>query len=159
MAKDWVSDIHKMHKKYGVHEAVAALTPDQRMEFLRFRIAFLREELEEIESMANNPEEVVDGFIDSCVVSIGTLDLFGVNPYKAWNAVHKANMAKEVGIKPGRPNPLGLPDLIKPAEWKAPSHKGNHGSIPIIDPINKTEEKSTCFIKRFLQKTFDKIKG
>ncbi len=38
-------------------------------------------------------------------------------------------MAKEVGIKPERPNPLGLPDLIKPADWKAPSHADNHGVI------------------------------
>jgi hypothetical protein len=38
-------------------------------------------------------------------------------------------MNKKVGIKETRPNPLGLPDLIKPKDWKAPSHKGNHGKL------------------------------
>jgi len=38
-------------------------------------------------------------------------------------------MNKRVGIKPERPNPLGLPDLIKPKGWKAPIHKTNHGKF------------------------------
>jgi hypothetical protein len=38
-------------------------------------------------------------------------------------------MNKEVGIKPSRPNPLGLPDLIKPEGWTPPSHEGNHGLL------------------------------
>jgi hypothetical protein len=38
-------------------------------------------------------------------------------------------MAKEVGIKEGRPNPLGLPDLIKPAGWVAPDHADNTGLL------------------------------
>ncbi len=42
-------------------------------------------------------------------------------------------MAKERGIKPERPNPLGLPDLIKPAGWVAPSHADNHGLLTEVD--------------------------
>jgi len=38
-------------------------------------------------------------------------------------------MSKEVGIKEGRDNPLGLPDLVKPAGWLAPDHSGNHGDL------------------------------
>jgi hypothetical protein len=41
-------------------------------------------------------------------------------------------MAKEVGVKAERPNPLGLPDLIKPEGWTAPSHDGNHGHLPHV---------------------------
>ena len=48
--------------------------------------------------------------------------LLGIDAHKAWHEVHKANMSKEVGVKESRPNPLGLPDLIKPEGWKAPSH-------------------------------------
>ena len=58
----------------------------------------------------SNPEEMIDGLIDLCVIAIGTLDIAGVDADKAWEEVLEANMAKEVGIKPGRPNPLGLPD-------------------------------------------------
>ena len=74
-------------------------------------------------------EEMVDGIIDLCVFAIGTLEVFGVDANKAWDEVYKANMSKEVGIKEGRPNPLGLPDLVKPEGWTGPEHKGNHGNI------------------------------
>jgi len=64
-----------------------------------------------------------------CVFAIGTLDVFGVDANAAWDKVYQANMAKNVGIKEGRPNKFGLPDLIKPAGWVAPSHTGNHGDL------------------------------
>jgi len=94
----------------------------------------LQEELDEMKNAAknNDAEEIVDALIDLCVVAIGTLDAYGVNAYKAWDEVHAANMSKEVGIKASRPNPLGLPDLIKPEGWTAPSHEGNHGLVAKI---------------------------
>ena len=45
------------------------------------------------------------------------------------DAIYEANMSKESGVKPGRPNPFGLPDLIKPADWQGPDHEGNHGDF------------------------------
>ncbi len=130
MSKDWVKDIHLMQGKYLTRQWVKD-NPSKWKAFLEFRIDFLKEELEETESALVNmdAEEIVDGLIDLCVVAIGTLDAFGVNPYKAWDEVLEANMAKEVGKKPSRPNPLGVPDLVKPDDWKAPSHKGNHGKF------------------------------
>jgi len=100
--------------------------------FLEFRVKFLKEELTELEDNLDNPEEIVDALIDLCVVAIGTLDAFDIDAYKAWDEVHKANMSKEVGIKASRPNPLNLPDLIKPTGWQAPSHEGNHGLLKYI---------------------------
>ena len=46
--------------------------------------------------------------------------------------VFDANMTKSPGVKPGRPNPFGLPDLLKPEGWTAPTHRGNHGSLSDI---------------------------
>jgi predicted HAD superfamily Cof-like phosphohydrolase len=134
MSKDWVQDISDMHEKYGVRPAVEKMNSLDLRTFLNFRINFLKEELNETRVASNNAgyvdsEEVVDGLIDLCVVAIGTLDAFGVDAYKAWDEVFKANMKKEVGIKETRPNPLGLPDLIKPEGWEAPSHKDNHGDL------------------------------
>ena len=131
---NWAEDMNRMHKKYGAHEAVDKLTREQLKAFLQFRIRFLQEELDELKVAAtpNQPvdaEEVVDALIDLCVVAIGTLDLFEVNGYEAWNEVLMANLNKKVGVKESRPNPFGLPDLIKPDGWKAPSHKGNHGKL------------------------------
>ena len=130
MSKDWVKDIHVMQSKYLTRQWVNS-NPEKLREFLKFRIAFLQEELDETREayILRDAEEVVDGLIDLCVVAIGTLDAFGVDPYKAWDEVLKANMQKQVGVKETRPNPLGVPDLVKPDDWEPPSHNGNHGKF------------------------------
>jgi len=136
MSKNWVKDIADMHKKYGVQSKVSELDETSLGALLKFRLDFLAEEYNELcaasLSRPVNAEETVDALIDLCVVAIGTLDLFGVDAYAAWDEVLRANMNKEVGIKPSRPNPLGLPDLIKPEGWTAPSHAGNHGTLNTI---------------------------
>jgi predicted HAD superfamily Cof-like phosphohydrolase len=144
MSENWVQDINDMHKRFGVHRWVGTKVTEGDKEslikFLKFRIDFLKEELAETEKAfeGNDAEEIVDGLIDLCVVAIGTLDAFGVDAHKAWDAVHAANMAKEPGVKPSRPNLLGLPDLIKPTmethgyNWEAPSHNNNHGLLKNI---------------------------
>ena len=133
MSKNWVKDINEMQYKYGVRRWIHdnQKNVDNLKKYLEFRIDFLQEELSETEAALVNmdAEEIVDGLIDLCVVAIGTLDAFGVDPYKAWDEVLKANLAKEVGVKPERPNPMGLPDLIKPDDWEAPNHNDNHGKL------------------------------
>ncbi len=127
---DWVKDIRDMHAYYGMHEKFAEFDQEKKRKFLEFRSKFLQEELDELKENINNPEEVVDALIDLCVVAIGTLDAFGIDSHKAWDEVLRANLSKRVGVKEGRPNPLGLPDLMKPEGWTAPSHEGNHGNLP-----------------------------
>jgi len=131
MSSNWVNDMNSMHVKYGVHGSVDKMDKKKLQAFLDFRLNFLEEELNETRAAAQNgdAEEIVDGLIDLCVVAIGTLDAFEVDAHKAWDEVLKANMAKEVGVKEGRPNPLGLPDLVKPEGWVGPSHEGNHGKF------------------------------
>tara|TARA_R110000850_G_scaffold21284_1_gene62884 strand:+ start:67 stop:462 length:396 start_codon:yes stop_codon:yes gene_type:complete len=127
---NWIKDIEEMHEKYQVHDWVKN-NPEKLEQLLHFRVAFLKEEFVETFKATGekDAEEIVDGLIDLCVVAIGTLDLMGVDAEKAWNMVFNANMAKEVGVKESRPNPLGLPDLIKPEGWTAPDHSGNHGLL------------------------------
>tara|TARA_R110000851_G_scaffold303686_3_gene461332 strand:+ start:215 stop:616 length:402 start_codon:yes stop_codon:yes gene_type:complete len=130
MSMNWIKDIEEMHEKYQVHDWVKN-NPEKLEQLLHFRVAFLKEEFVETFKATGekDAEEIVDGLIDLCVVAIGTLDLMGVDAEKAWNMVFNANMAKEVGVKESRPNPLGLPDLIKPEGWTAPDHSGNHGLL------------------------------
>lgn len=136
MSKNWFHDMKVMHQKYGVNKWMQAeLQADvdwKRLnKFMAFRLGMMQEELDETCNAFENKdaEEMVDGIIDLCVFAIGTLEVFGVDAEKAWDEVYKANMSKEVGIKEGRPNPLGLPDLVKPEGWKGPNHEGNHGNI------------------------------
>tara|TARA_B100001063_G_C16701330_1_gene522727 strand:- start:529 stop:945 length:417 start_codon:yes stop_codon:yes gene_type:complete len=134
MSTNWFKDMQDMHKKYGVDTWMDAEKNSDwsRLQmFMDFRVKMMQEELDETKAAVKNgdAEEIVDGIIDMCVFAIGTLEVFGVDANKAWDQVLKANMSKEVGIKEGRPNPLGLPDLIKPEGWEGPTHKGNHGNI------------------------------
>lgn len=128
MSDFWPNDILAMHEKFGFHDAVEKMDKATLRALLEFRIRFLQEELDEMKS-AESAEDVVDALIDLCVVALGTLDLYQVDAFEAWDEVDHANMQKEVGIKESRPNPLGLPDLVKPQGWVAPSHEGNHGLL------------------------------
>lgn len=131
MSENWVADIAEMHDKYGVLEKVQRFDAEKLKKFLEFRIKFLEEEMHELKT-AQTGDDVVDALIDLCVVAIGTLDLFEVDANLAWDRVHEANMNKKVGIKESRPNPLGLPDLIKPEGWLAPTHDDNIGTLMSI---------------------------
>ena len=131
MSNNWAHDIMIMHEKYGVFDKVQAFDKEKLNKFLEFRIKFLEEEMNEL-STAETADDVVDALIDLCVVAIGTLDLFDVSANIAWDRVHEANMNKQVGIKESRPNPLGLPDLVKPEGWTAPSHKDNVGLLGML---------------------------
>jgi len=136
MSTNWFKDMQDMHKKYGVNKWMQAeLQSDvdwrKINKFMQFRIGMMQEELDETKSAfeKKDAEEMVDGIIDLCVFAIGTLEVFGVDANKAWDEVYRANMSKKVGIKEGRPNPLGLPDLVKPEGWEGPDHEGNYGNI------------------------------
>lgn len=128
MSTNWHYDIFNMHAKFGTHKVMSEMDKEKLKKFLEFRINFLQEELDEMKT-AESAEDVVDALIDLCVVAIGTLDAYNVDSHKAWDEVLRANMNKEVGIKASRPNPLGLPDLIKPDGWVGPDHGGNHGML------------------------------
>lgn len=130
-----INDIQTMHDKYEVLRW-AAENPDKLQDLGKLRMVMLTEEFNEtVEAFAaSDAEEVIDGLIDIIVIAIGTLDIFGVDVQEAWDLVYKANMSKEVGVKEGRPNPLGLPDLIKPEGWTAPCHRSNHGKTNYFLP-------------------------
>lgn len=143
---DWVQDIHNMHTKFRVRPVIRNLSKEHKELFLKFRLDFLKEELLEAYEAAGyevtfeakrtakaldpaRAEDVVDAMVDLCVVAIGTMDAFDVDAHEAWSRVHVKNMEKEPGVKPERPNPLQLPDLIKPFGWTAPSHADNIGTL------------------------------
>ena len=136
MSKNWFHDMIVMHQKFGVNKWMQAEQQSdvefKRLnKFMQFRLDMMQEELDETKKAFKEKDapEMVDGMIDLCVFAIGTLEVFGVDASKAWDEVYKANMSKEVGIKEGRPNPLGLPDLMKPDDWQGPVHEDNCGNI------------------------------
>jgi len=151
----WVGDIADMHTKFGVNPVINNLDYNQLMTFLQFRIDFLQEELDEMQAAKQKlnsmsfaevtydiakaeahkaADDIVDALIDLCVVAIGTLNAFEVDAYEAWSRVHDKNMQKNAGVNKNRPNPLGLPDLIKPEGWTPPTHSDNIGLLAKLVP-------------------------
>jgi predicted HAD superfamily Cof-like phosphohydrolase len=128
----WHEDVAEMHDRFGFADAVAAMDARTLTEYLRFRIRFLEEELTELRG-STTPGEVVDALVDLCVVAIGTLDTFGVDPQLAWERVHRANMAKEAGVNEQRKAGHGVPDLVKPPGWVTPDHADNVGLLSQIE--------------------------
>ena len=63
-------------------------------------------------------------------IIIEHLHYYNVDVVKAWNEVHRANMSKVRGCKPGRASSGA--DVYKPEGWVGPSHVGNHGDFAEI---------------------------
>ena len=130
-----IGDIKKLNRYYKIYRFINKADDEDKMSYLQFRANFIQEELNELFTAIDNQEsdEVVDAFIDIIVIALGSLDAFDVDIKKAWKRVHHANMKKEIGIKDSRPNPLGLPDLVKPKDWQAPQHFDNVGKLDFLD--------------------------
>lgn len=136
----FVSDVARMHKKFGVNDVIRGLDAEKLRWFLEFRKDFLQEELDELGTTMKKfdkgeitglkaADDTVDALIDLIVVAITTLDAYEVDTAEAWKRVHQKNMMKKAGVNPNRPNELGLPDLIKPKNWTAPTHADNIGLL------------------------------
>lgn len=119
-----VEDIEELTTKFGFRDE--PLTKKK----MWFRLSLLEEELNELKTAVytDNAEEIVDSLIDLTVVALGTLAIANVDIQEAWNEVHRANISKKRGIKPGREASGGF-DLIKPEGWKGPEHEGNTGRL------------------------------
>ena len=132
-------DMKAMHLKFGHKQWVEANKDNKELmkKFIAFRICkMMDEEMNELRSAAfvdEEPKDIVDALVDLMVFSISILDLMGVDGQKAWDSVYNANMTKEPGVKPGRPNKFGMPDMIKPeGTWIAPTHEDNVGHLDEI---------------------------
>lgn len=122
---DIFADTHELTEKF-----FGDIKYERNYDRLAFEISRIKEELNELIDAVNKGDasEVVDGAIDLITFTAGFLENFGVDGRKAWRVVHTANMAKERGTKPTRPDSGGV-DLIKPKGWKAPDHSDNVGMI------------------------------
>jgi predicted HAD superfamily Cof-like phosphohydrolase len=130
-----IGDIKNLNRYYKIYRFITKASDEDKMSYLQFRANFIQEELDELFAAIDNKEsdEVVDALIDIIVIALGSLDAFDVDIKKAWKSVHYANMQKEIGVKDTRPNPLGLPDLVKPKNWQAPQHFDNVGKLDFLD--------------------------
>ena len=108
--------VQDMHKKFGFYsqKVPCDLFEDEK----EFRAVAMQEELNEYVA-ATTLVDQYDALLDLIVFAVGTLDRHGFPLIKGFEAVMKANMAKELGqngVKRG-----GFKqDLVKPPGWTAP---------------------------------------
>ena len=113
-------DIHEFSTKFDLPQLEEPGLLDD--ELMHFRIAFMKEELDEIIEAYDigDAEAVLDGITDLMYVVLGTAWMMNVPILEAWQRVHEANMKKERvadWTESKRHSPY---DLKKPEGWTHP---------------------------------------
>ena len=96
---------------------------------------FMEEEFQELKDAwaAGDMEEIVDALGDISWHCDKAFELLNVDGQKVRDEIGRANLSKELGVKPGREE--ALRDVIKPEGWVGPDHSDNHGRLPEV--LNK----------------------
>ena len=117
-------DVREFHRRFGWPDGdgpPALPAPD----VARFRVAFLREEADELEGALAGGDLVgaVDALVDLAYVALGTALHLGVGPGRwraCWAAVHAANMAKVAVASASESRRGHAMDARKPPGWVGP---------------------------------------
>lgn len=118
-------DVGDFHKKFGLPRRELGREPALLdTETLRYRTAFMQEELGEFVEAADRGDMagMLDALVDLAWVAMGTAHYMGAPFDDAWDEVLRANMEKTRGI-PGTDDghKRGTAEVIrKPAGWRPP---------------------------------------
>lgn len=111
---DVQEDVLAFHRKFGLHVGYSPTIPDARTVALRGSL-ILEEANETVLAIGNGDlAGIADGIVDSIYVLVGTAISYGIDLAPVWEAVQRANMAKEGGAtrEDGK--------ILKPAGWTPP---------------------------------------
>lgn len=117
-------DVQQFHDKFQVPLAAKPQLLDD--ETYNFRLAFMREELNEFVNAhyQNDLATALDSLIDLVYVAYGTAQMMGVPTsmwQEMWNAVQKANMSKVRATSADQSKRGTALDVVKPQNWQGPS--------------------------------------
>lgn len=115
-----VTDVTDFYEKFGI--PIKELPQLLDRETLRFRTARLVEELVEFADAhgAGDLAGAADALVDLIYIAIGTGLGMGLPWPEIWDAVHEANMKKELAKDASESRHRFKLDIVKPAGWKAP---------------------------------------
>lgn len=119
-------DVGDFHEKFGLDNVTHHGIGDRDVPpaLMRFRIGFLREELEELEEgyEQKNDAKMFDALLDLVYVAMGTAHLRGYPWQDGWNEVQRANMMKVRAAPDGSDSVRGSAwDVVKPPGWVPPN--------------------------------------
>lgn len=123
-----IKDVAEFNKKFDLPDGTVdliGLNANSMSEILQYRIAFLKEELDETIIAAKDHDKVkfIDGLLDLCYVAIGTAYFAGVSPeqlQRCWDIIHTTNMSKIRATSSGDSNRGSPWDLVKPEGFIPP---------------------------------------
>lgn len=131
MREDLFAMVREFHQKFGLeYDGPPRVLPS---ELARFRIKFLKEELQEykqayqtfLETAATGQDVLVDkldALVDLVYVALGTADLHGFDFNEAFRRVHDKNMKKVRKLtSPDAPDSKrgnNIYDVVKPPGWE-----------------------------------------
>lgn len=119
-----IDDVKKFHEKFGLPTGREdVLSGDDSL--IRYRLGFLREELEELDKALAEGDRVgaFDALLDLVYVAHGTALMLGIDPHQ-WHsgmaAVQAANMAKVRCADASESKRGHSADVRKPDGWVGP---------------------------------------
>lgn len=120
-------DVGHFHQRFDLPCARPDRGPIARPRLLdeetfRFRLKFLKEEIEELEDAHDTRrlDKFADALVDLVYVALGTAHLAGV-PFEAvWREVHAANMKKVRATSAEQSKRGSTLDVVKPPSWQPP---------------------------------------
>lgn len=106
--------------------------PQAKQKFIDNAKIFIQEEFNElIEAIEHEDiEEIVDALGDIHWLAEKGMIMAGIDYHQVRKEIARANLSKELGVKPGREN--AIKDVIKPEGWIGPNHSNNWGILPNI---------------------------
>lgn len=119
-----VDYVQQFIEKFGFDQGFDSL------EKLDFAISLITEEYNELLKAREekDPEELIDALGDMSWLIDKLMLQLNVDPERVRSEIARANLSKERGVKPTRPNSGGF-DVIKPEGWVGPDHSQNHGKL------------------------------
>lgn len=139
---DLVKDVTDFYTLFGYPKQKKPCIPTSQADLINFRIKFLQEELDELKEAIKNEkiDDALDALVDIVYVALGTAWHFNLPFEKAWQVVHKANMAK----LPGK-SQRHYQDAIKPKGWKRPDIQSVISEYSEL--LDKHEHAEQLFLK------------
>lgn len=129
MSRDNFHDVGLFHNKFGLANCTDS-PPGPRawdQNLMEFRLAFMREELEDEFAKALDQRDIegmFDALLDLVYVAMGTAHLLGLPWSQGWDAVQAANMKKIRAAPDGSDSKRGSGfDVVKPEGWEPPDIK------------------------------------
>jgi predicted HAD superfamily Cof-like phosphohydrolase len=116
MSNYWSDDMRRFMLLGG--QSIGRFNEEQARKYMDHMEEEVQETIDAV--FVSDYVKAIDGAVDTIVVAIGLLHSLGVDPFRAWDAVHAANMRK---ILDGKVYRRDDGQIGKPPGWYGPEEE------------------------------------